>query len=126
MFYLFSVLIVIISVLLILVVLVQNPKGGGLSSTFAGSNQIMGVRKTADFLEKATWSLSVALLVLSFMASMTVPKTEVARESIIKEQVQSAMDKNAVPSMPANDQTKTTTAPANNPTSTPAQDPNKK
>ena len=50
-----SVLIFIICVLLILIVLVQNSKGGGLASSFASSNQIMGVRKTTDFLEKATW-----------------------------------------------------------------------
>ena len=49
-----SVLIFIICVLLILIVLVQNSKGGGLASSFASSNQIMGVRKTTDFLEKAT------------------------------------------------------------------------
>ena len=54
----------IISVLLILVVLVQNPKGGGLSAGFAGSAQIGGVKRTADFLEKATWYLGLALFVL--------------------------------------------------------------
>ena len=64
-----SVLIIIVSVLLILVVLIQNSKGGGLSSTFAASNQVMGVRKTADFLEKSTWSLAIALLVLSLIAA---------------------------------------------------------
>ncbi len=128
MFYLFTVLIVIVSVLLILVVLVQNPKGGGLSSTFAGSNQIMGVRKTADFLEKATWSLAISLLVFSFLATMTVPKSEVDRESIIKEQVQSAMDKNVAPSMPTNDKQNQTVQPEKNPTTTPNQtkDQNKK
>ena len=55
-----SVLIFIICVLLILIVLVQNSKGGGLASSFASSNQIMGVRKTTDFLEKATWTLAEA------------------------------------------------------------------
>jgi preprotein translocase subunit SecG len=45
-------------------VLIQNSKGGGLASNFASSNQIMGVRKTTDFLEKATWTLAGAIMVL--------------------------------------------------------------
>jgi preprotein translocase subunit SecG len=64
-----SILIVIVCILLILVVLVQNSKGGGLASSFASSNQVMGVRKTADFLEKATWTLAVSLLVLSLIST---------------------------------------------------------
>ena len=48
-------LIVVVSILLALIVLVQDPKGGGLASNFSSSNQVMGVRKTTDFLEKATW-----------------------------------------------------------------------
>ena len=63
------VIIVIAAVLLGLVVLMQNSKGGGLSSTFSSSSQIMGVRKTADFLEKATWVLAVVIVVLSFASS---------------------------------------------------------
>ena len=59
-----SVLIFIICVLLILIVLVQNSKGGGLASSFASSNQIMGVRKTTDFLEKATWTLAGGMMIL--------------------------------------------------------------
>jgi len=64
-----SILIIIVSILLILVVLIQNSKGGGLSSTFASSNQVMGVRKTADFLEKTTWTLAIALLALCLVAT---------------------------------------------------------
>lgn len=64
-----SVLIFIVCILLILVIMVQNSKGGGLSSTFAGSNQVMGVRKTTDFLEKATWTLAIALLFLSLVSA---------------------------------------------------------
>lgn len=64
-----SILIVIVCILLILVVLVQNSKGGGLASSFASSNQVMGVRKTADFLEKATWTLAIALLALSLIST---------------------------------------------------------
>lgn len=81
-------LIIIVCILLALIVLVQNPKGGGLSSTFAGSNQVMGVRRTADFLEKATWTLAIALLVLSFVSVFSIPRgsnTE-ASESLKTEQ----------------------------------------
>ncbi len=63
------VIIIIVSVLLGIVVLLQNSKGGGLTSEFSSSNQIMGVRKTADFLEKATWTLAIILVVLSFATS---------------------------------------------------------
>jgi preprotein translocase subunit SecG len=64
-----SILILITCILLILIVLVQNSKGGGLSSTFASSNQVMGVRKTTDFLEKATWTLASVLVVLCLSAT---------------------------------------------------------
>jgi len=73
-FVLLLVLILVVSVLLVLVVLVQNSKGGGLASNFAGSNQFMGVRKTADFLEKATWSLAIALVLLSLISVASIPK----------------------------------------------------
>jgi preprotein translocase subunit SecG len=62
---LLEVLIIIASILLILVVLIQDSKGGGLTSTFGASNQILGVRKTTDFLEKATWTLAISVIVLS-------------------------------------------------------------
>ena len=69
-----AVLIIITCVLLALIVLVQSSKGGGLASNFSGSNQFMGVRKTADFLEKSTWTLAVALLVLSLFSIFVIPQ----------------------------------------------------
>ena len=63
------VLILIVSALLGLIILVQNPKGGGLATGFTGANQIGGVKRTTDFLEKATWSLAILLLVLSITAT---------------------------------------------------------
>lgn len=66
-----GVLIILVCVFLVLVILVQNPKGGGLSSEFGSANQIGGVRKTADFLEKSTWGLAIALVVLSLVAAAT-------------------------------------------------------
>ena len=73
-----SILIVIVCGLLILIVLVQNSKGGGLSSSFASNNQIMGVRKTADLLEKTTWGFAIALFIFSLLAS---PKKQVATDT---------------------------------------------
>ena len=73
-YVLITVLVLIVAVLIVLVVLVQNSKGGGLASNFAGSNQYMGVRKTADFLEKATWSLAVAMLFFVLVSSKIIPK----------------------------------------------------
>lgn len=73
-YILVSVLILIACVLLVLVVLVQNSKGGGLAANFGGTAQIMGVRKTADFLEKTTWSLAIALLVLSLVSILIIPR----------------------------------------------------
>jgi len=70
-----SILIFISCCLLVLAVLVQNPKGGGLASGFSAGSQVMGVRRTADFLEKATWSLAVLILVLS-VVSTTLSKSE--------------------------------------------------
>ena len=72
MYWVFSVLIVIVAILLILIVLVQNSKGGGLASNFSSSNQALGVRKTTDFLEKATWTLAIAMLVFSIAASLSI------------------------------------------------------
>ena len=65
-----SVVILIISVLLMLIVLVQNSKGGGLASNFSSQNQILGVRKTTDFLEKTTWTLAVLLVVFCLASSV--------------------------------------------------------
>ena len=64
-----TIFIVILSVILVLAVLVQNSKGGGLASGFSSSNQILGVRKTTDFIEKATWTLVGAIVVLSIVAA---------------------------------------------------------
>ena len=72
------VLIFIASILLILAVLSQSPKGG-MAANFGASNQVMGVRQTADFLEKSTWGLAIAILVLSLAATMTMPKDRIER-----------------------------------------------
>ena len=72
----FAVLILLASVVLGLFVLVQNPKGGGLSGTFGGfSNQTMGVRQTTNFLEKGTWVLIIVIAGLCMFSSFFIPKS---------------------------------------------------
>ena len=106
MYALITVLIFIVCVLLVLIVLVQNSKGGGLASNFQSSGQVMGVRKTADFLEKATWGLAGALLFLAVIGSAFIPRAEGGIEqSRVQEQIETAIDPTQVPSFP-------TTAPA--------------
>ena len=86
-----SVLILITSILLMLVVLVQNSKGGGLASNFSGNNQYMGVRKTADFLEKSTWTLAIVLLVLSLFSIFVIPRStnvEGAADTELRDQIE--------------------------------------
>lgn len=97
---LFSILILMSCILLILIVLVQNSKGGGLAANFSASNQVMGVRKTADFLEKATWTLAVSLLVLSLIASATIPRGGDTNRSMIEDQIDNAIDPTAIPNLP--------------------------
>lgn len=74
MYALLTVLILLASVLLIGVVLIQKSKGGGLASNFSSSNQIMGVRKTTDFVEKATWTLAIVVCVLSILSAFVAPR----------------------------------------------------
>ncbi len=76
------VLSVIVSLLLIGVVLIQKSKGGGLSSTFAGSNQIMGVRRTNDFIEKATWTLASIICVLAIASAFVMTDVNQSSDSL--------------------------------------------
>ena len=85
MYLLFIGLIVVAALLLCFVVLIQNSKGGGLASSFASSNQIMGVRKTTDFIEKLTWGLAGFMVVISVACAYVLP-TASAESSVIMEQ----------------------------------------
>ena len=84
------ILILVVSVLLGLVVLVQNSKGGGLISNFGSANQMMGVRQTTDFLEKATWTMAVILVVLCLMSSMSIKsgRSDGAQDTQMREQIE--------------------------------------
>lgn len=66
---LFTILLIAVCALLILVVLIQNPKGGGISSGFTAANQIMGVKQSTDLVEKWTWYLAVGLVVLCLFSA---------------------------------------------------------
>lgn len=75
---LISIIIILASVLLVAVVFIQNPKGGGLSSDFGAAQQMGGVQRTNDFIEKATWSLAAGVMVLSIVLTvMLKPETPV-------------------------------------------------
>ncbi|WP_256011141.1 preprotein translocase subunit SecG [Desertivirga xinjiangensis] len=78
MFYFLVIVAIVICVLLALLILIQEPKGGGLTSGFAGSNNIMGVQRTGDFLEKGTWVLIISLMVVVLLINVAVPKGGVA------------------------------------------------
>lgn len=87
----FATLLVIVGILMIFIVLVQNSKGGGLAANFASGNQTFGVRQTANFIEKFTWYLVVALFVFCFAATASIPDNIVRhnRHSAVQERIQS-------------------------------------
>ena len=121
-----SALIILVCILLILVVLVQNSKGGGLASSFSSSNQVMGVRKTADFLEKATWTLAIALLVLSLVSTAYNKPAEGAANAAGTESVSRKMAGEGGNSTgaPAQKPTQNAAPNVNQPAPTPAPGPN--
>ena len=92
----FSIVVLIAAVLLILIVLVQNSKGGGLSSSFASTNQVMGVRKTTEAVEKVTWILAGVLLGVSILASGSIPKAA-SEKSEIENTVQGVNPSELIP-----------------------------
>ncbi len=92
-------IVLFISILLILIVLVQNPKGGGLASGFSSSNQIMGVKRTADFIEKATWGFAAAIVILSILATMFINRNKGTSQTKLQE-VETAIPADQMPSYP--------------------------
>ncbi|MDR2804335.1 MAG: preprotein translocase subunit SecG [Dysgonamonadaceae bacterium] len=100
-----SIVIVIVSILLVGVVVIQNSKGGGLAAGFASANQVMGVRKTTDSLEKLTWWFAGIIVAFCIVATIFLPRQTVEDDSVIKEDVIETLptqDINALP--PAFDQ----------------------
>ena len=74
-------LIVLAAIFMVLVVLIQESKGGGLASNFSSSNAIMGVRKTTDVVEKATWGLAIAMVILSVACAYVAPQATTDTQS---------------------------------------------
>ena len=106
-------LILVASVLVILAVLVQNPKSG-MAANFGASNQVMGVRETTNFLEKFTWAMAIAIVVLSLVATLAMDKSLVAtsnsaitedakalQERVIETEAPDAMPQAEIPAAPA-------------------------
>lgn len=107
----FSILTIIVCILLVLVILVQNSKGGGIQSQFGAATQIMGVKRGTEFIEKATWGFAFALIVLSIAMtpkSETTTTTEGSNRSIAKEKAANAIQMQStpqnVPAQPAAEQ----------------------
>jgi preprotein translocase subunit SecG len=96
-----TILIIITCILLILVVLVQNSKGGGIASNFASSNQVMGVQKTSELIEKVTWGLAIALVVLSISASFLYKSSGVTiKDTELRNKIDNAKTQKPVQNMP--------------------------
>jgi preprotein translocase subunit SecG len=110
MYILFVILIVIAALLMIGIVLIQESKGGGLASQFSGYNQIGGVRKTTDFIEKATWFLAGFMVLVSVCCAYVAPQA--GNESSVMENYQTpATNPNNLPGFGASQQ-KDAAAPA--------------
>jgi len=98
MYIFITILIFLAAILLTLLVLVQNSKGGGLAAGFSSGNQVMGAPKTADFLEKATWTLLAIIVALS-IAAVGYTKSEQATkdDSTVATEVAPASEAPATP-----------------------------
>jgi preprotein translocase subunit SecG len=110
MYTLFVVFIVVAALLMIGIVLIQESKGGGLASQFSGYNQIGGVRKTTDFIEKTTWGLAAAMVVLSVACAYVAPGAS-STSSVMENYEVPATNPNNLPGFGASQQ-KDAAAPA--------------
>ena len=81
----FVILIILACAILGLIILVQNPKGGGLAGNVGGfSNQLMGVKQTTDVLEKGTWVLALVVALLCLLSAVFVPKATASNQRVIE------------------------------------------
>lgn len=113
MYTLLVILVIIASIFMCLIVLIQESKGGGLASGFASGNQMMGVRKTTDVIEKLTWSLAAAMVVFSVISVYFIPSaagTSSVMEGVATEQQLTAPTN--LPGIPAADAADAADAPA--------------
>jgi len=99
---LFVLLIIVACVFLGLIILVQNPKGGGLAGNVGGfSNQLMGVKQTTDVLEKGTWVLALVVSLLCLFSVMFVPKATSANQRVPEKVNATSVPSNSQPTAPA-------------------------
>lgn len=109
MYIVLSILIILVCVLLTLVVLIQNPKGGGIAANFAAPSQIMGVKRSSDVIEKATWILAIALITVALLSNFVRPTGPVEAEAT-ESRIQGALENttatppSTTPAPPANTQ----------------------
>jgi len=118
-------LIILVAILLILVVLIQNSKGGGLASNFSASNQVMGVQKTSELIEKVTWGLVIALFVLCISLSFVI-KSSTGASTAKDTELRDRINNTATPAAPKQGpapaaQQPATAEPAAQPAAQPAQ-----
>lgn len=117
---LFIILVVAASVILGLIVLVQNPKGGGLAGNIAGfSNQFMGVKQTTDVLEKGTWIFGGVIALLSMLSVIFISKTASTGPDMSKEASGATIPASTQPKVPANSVPLTPTSPTGQPATQP-------
>lgn len=99
-----AILIIIVCILLTLIVLIQNPKGGGIAANFIAPNQIMGVKRSTDVVEKATWILAGTLIVLSLSTNFFRPTSDSAETGAPESELLQNFDPSeapaAMPSVP--------------------------
>jgi len=109
-FSVFLVLITIVCFLLVVVIMVQNPKGGGLSSSFGGGGATIGggVKKTTDFLDKSTWILGIALIVLILLSSLAFTGRS-TDSKIYQQEETSEPTQSDIPPLPTTNQEEDTT-----------------
>src|SRR5258707_6319438 len=99
--FIFVLLIVVACVFLGFIILVQNPKGGGLAGNVGGfSNQLMGVKQTTDVLEKGTWALAIIVALLCLFSAVFVPKASGSGQ-LVPEKVNATSAPASTPSIPA-------------------------
>ena len=113
--YLFLVILMVVAaILMCFIVLIQNSKGGGLASGFSSSNEILGVRKTTDVLEKLTWGLAVFMVIASIATAYVMTSASEQDGSVIMEQAQKEEKTNPynLPAGSTAPKAETTTAPA--------------
>jgi preprotein translocase subunit SecG len=116
------ILVVLASILMCLIVLIQESKGGGLAADYSNNNQILGAPKTTNFIEKATWGLAAAMIVLSVI-SVAFLNNGSSNESVLQQNAieQAATNPNNVPGMVQPSAETPAETPAEAPAETPAQ-----